>query len=146
MLTLSKSLSRRLSKELNKVNCPIAYKSISLALAKGFSLKISIVSTVEKEVYKVRDYCLSAFIFKELYNTVICTWKEFNKDFSYDTYLGLRKSFYTRQSIKVLYNLLAVSVKGYHRSLFKTFYTFFLPLPVQLVSRAFYKLIRPGCI
>ena len=53
--------------------------------AKVFCLEVGIIQAVHKEVQKIRTNCLCTFCFQKLYQIIVCQWKEFDKDFSYNT-------------------------------------------------------------
>ena len=44
--------------------------------------KVCIVEAVEQEVGQIRNHGFGTFLFKKIYQVVIGSWKEFNKDFS----------------------------------------------------------------
>lgn len=96
-----------------KGNSRIAQPGSGLLLAQMLCLEIVVVEAVKQEVHQIRHHGFRSFGFQKLYDMVICQGREFDKDFSYDSYLWLF-DIPSLQTVKIADDSLDVPAKLHH--------------------------------
>ena len=106
-------------------------------------LEVGVVEAVQQKVYKIRHNRLCAFMLQKINQIIVCRRKEFDKDFSYNSYTGLFL-IRDRQSIKVMNDLPAkffepASGRISFRDKFPADGS---PFFIERIGRSFFSLIR----
>ena len=108
-------------------------------------LEIVVVEAVKQEVHQIRHHGFRSFGFQKLYDMVICQGREFDKDFSYDSYLWLF-DIPSLQTVKIADDSLDVPAKLHHscRALGQGGDTAFLPFFMERICASRNCFIRSG--
>ena len=85
MAALSKSFIGSLTNPVNCLDAHISNESLGLLEAQILGFEILVIEAVGHKVDQIRYYRLSAFRFQKLCKMIVCCWKEFYQDLTYNT-------------------------------------------------------------
>lgn len=85
MTALCKSFVRRSTQPFNRFDSPVCDRCFIFLKSKEFTFEVLVIETVIDKVDQIRADCLSAFCFQKFCQMIVCSRKEFDKDFSNDT-------------------------------------------------------------
>ena len=69
---------------IQSLDSPVCDRCFIFLKSKEFTLKFLVIETVIDKVDQIRADCLSAFCFQKFCQMIVCSRKEFDKDFSDD--------------------------------------------------------------
>ena len=143
MTALGKRIIHRLTKPFNCFDSPVCDRCFIFLESKEFTFEVLVIETVIDKVDQIRADCLSAFCFQKFCQMIVCSRKEFDKDFSDDanTWFLFVCDW---QGVKFSYHLAADTVKLCETCMFSgnKFHTTAFPFAVQGICRTLYGFIR----